>query len=159
MMEKTQTLFVVALAAVTTTPVSGWAENAQQLLARAKEVSEQRAPKDVTENARVTITARDGNEQAQEMKIYEKNYGPKTSKALTVILDPPQFRNTTVLSWTYPDKEADYWVYSPITGQVRASEVRFDKPAMLGILPPRKGEFLDDLFAVEAAQQIARDVS
>ena len=95
------------------------AESAREILDQAKAVNDQREPKDTSQKTRMKLTDSRGGERVRDLEVYGKNYGHRTRKGLTFFLTPPEVKGVGFLSWSYPDKDDDQWLYLPELKRVR----------------------------------------
>ncbi len=95
------------------------AETARDVLDRAKAVNDAREPKDTTQKMKMTLFDSRGGERVRDLEIYSKSYGQRARRALTFFLSPPEVKGVGLLSWSYPDKDDDQWLYLPELKRVR----------------------------------------
>ena len=95
------------------------AESARAILDQAKAVNDAREPKDMSQKTKMKLTDSRGGERVRDLEIYGKNYGHRTRKGLTFFLTPPEVKGVGFLSWSYPDKDDDQWLYLPELKRVR----------------------------------------
>jgi outer membrane lipoprotein-sorting protein len=98
---------------------SARAETAREMLDQAKAVNDAREPKDVSQKTKMTLVDTRGGERVRNLEIYGKNYGHRTRKGITFFLAPPEVKGVGFLSWSYPDKDDDQWLYLPELNRVR----------------------------------------
>jgi outer membrane lipoprotein-sorting protein len=95
------------------------AETARDLLDRAKKVNDAREPRDVSQRMVMRIFDSRGGERTRDLAVYRRNYGHRTRKTVTFFLSPPEVKGVGFLSWSYPDKDDDQWLYLPELNRVR----------------------------------------
>ncbi len=95
------------------------AETARQMLDAAKAVNDAREPKDVSQKMKMILVDSRGGERVRDLEIYGKSYGPRTAKALTFFLSPPEVKGVGLLAFSYPDKDDDQWLYLPELKRIR----------------------------------------
>jgi outer membrane lipoprotein-sorting protein len=113
-----RTLPIVFLAALAI-PAAVFADTAEQILDRIKQVNDTRQPKDVTQKGRMTIVDPGGSTRVRDLVMYQKNFGKRTSKSLIFFTGPADLKDVGVLAWIWPDKDDDQWIYFPATERVR----------------------------------------
>jgi outer membrane lipoprotein-sorting protein len=96
-----------------------YAESAREILDQAKAVNDAREPKDVSQKTKMKLTDSRGGERVRDLEVYGKNYGHRTRKGLTFFLTPPEVKGVGFLSWSYPDRDDDQWLYLPELKRVR----------------------------------------
>ena len=116
MMPKTLLVWTVCAALA---PALARAESAREMLDQAKAVNDAREPKDTSQRTKMTLVDSRGGERIRDLDVYRKNYGHRTRKALTFFLSPPEVRGVGFLSWSYPDRNDDQWLYLPELKRVR----------------------------------------
>jgi outer membrane lipoprotein-sorting protein len=107
------------LAAVLLAVAPARAETAREMLDRAKVVNDARDPKDKAQKTKMTLVDSRGGERVRDLEIYSKSYGHRTRRALTFFLSPLEVKGVGLLSWSYPDKDDDQWLYLPELKRVR----------------------------------------
>jgi outer membrane lipoprotein-sorting protein len=110
---------VVAFAFLAVGPPLAHAESAREMLDAAKAVNDAREPKDVSQKTKMTLVDSRGGERVRDLEIYGKTYGHRTRKGITFFLTPPEVKGVGFLSWSYPDKDDDQWLYLPELKRVR----------------------------------------
>lgn len=95
------------------------ADTARAMLDRAKSVNDAREPKDLSQTTVMTLLDSRGGERLRDLAIYRKTYGRRTRKTITFFLSPPEVKGVGFLSWSYPDKDDDQWLYLPELNRVR----------------------------------------
>jgi outer membrane lipoprotein-sorting protein len=100
-------------------PAISRAESAREILDQAKAVNDAREPKDLSQKTKMKLTDSRGGERVRDLEVYGKNYGHRTRKGLTFFLTPPEVKGVGFLSWSYPDKDDDQWLYLPELKRVR----------------------------------------
>jgi Outer membrane lipoprotein-sorting protein len=101
------------------TPALARADGARQMLDQAKAVNDAREPKDTSQRTKMTLVDSRGGERIRDLEVYGRNYGHRTRKAITFFLSPPEVKGVGFLSWSYPDKDDDQWLYLPELKRVR----------------------------------------
>ena len=104
-----------------------WAETAQEILDQVKATNDAHQPKDMVERARMTIFGDSGRQRIRDLVVEVKNYGGRNSKSITFFLTPAELKNVGVLSWVYPDKEDEQWIYFPETERIRRLNASLSK--------------------------------
>jgi outer membrane lipoprotein-sorting protein len=99
--------------------VSAAAETARQLLDEAKAKIDAKKPKDAERAIHMTLTDPRGAQRTRELTIYSIEKGGDQTKTMIFIQSPADVKGVAVLSWAYPDKESDQWLYLPALGRVR----------------------------------------
>src|ERR1043166_1509372 len=100
-------------------PAISRAESAREMLDQAKAVNDVREPKDVSQKTKMRLIDSRGGDRLRDLEVYGKNYGHHTRKGLTFFLTPPELKGVGFLSWSYPDKDDDQWLYLPELKRVR----------------------------------------
>jgi Outer membrane lipoprotein-sorting protein len=95
------------------------AETARDMLDRAKAVNDAREPKDRAQKTKMTLVDSRGGERVRDLDIYAKSYGPRARRTIAFFLSPPEVKGVGLLSWSYPDKDDDQWLYLPELKRVR----------------------------------------
>ena len=95
------------------------AESAREMLDAAKAVNDAREPKDVSQKTKMTLVDSRGGQRVRDLEVYGKSYGHRTRKGITFFLSPPEVKGVGFLSWSYPDKDDDQWLYLPELKRVR----------------------------------------
>ena len=113
------TLLRILVAGALLAPAIVRAETAREILDQAKAVNDAREPKDASQKTQMKLIDSRGGERVRDLEIYGKNYGHRTRKALTFFLSPPEVKGVGFLSWSYPDKDDDQWLYLPELKRVR----------------------------------------
>jgi hypothetical protein len=107
------------LAAVLLTATLASGETAREILDQAKVVNDAREPKDKSQKTKMTLVDSRGGERVRDLEIYSKSHGHGTRRALTFFLSPPEVKGVGLLSWSYPDRDDDQWLYLPELKRVR----------------------------------------
>jgi len=113
-----KTLFA-ALLGVALVPGSVRAESAREMLDRAKAVNDAREPRDFSEKTKMTLIDSRGGARVRDLAIYGRNEGHRTRKQIVFFLSPPEVKGVGFLSWSYPDRDDDQWLYLPELKRVR----------------------------------------
>lgn len=100
-------------------PALAPAESAREMLDQAKAVNDAREPKDTSQRTKMILIDSRGGERVRDLEVYGKNYGHRTRKGITFFLSPPEVKGVGFLSWSYPDKDDDQWLYLPELKRVR----------------------------------------
>jgi len=111
--------WLVWMLSVLLAPALARAESARQMLDQAKAVNDAREPKDTSQRTKMTLVDSRGGERIRDLEVYDKNYGHRTRKGITFFLSPPEVKGVGFLSWSYPDKDDDQWLYLPELKRVR----------------------------------------
>lgn len=113
----TRRMLLVLIALLGAWPAS--AQTARQMLDAAKAVNDAREPKDSSQRTKMTLVDSRGGERVRDLAMYAKSYGHRTRKSLSFFLSPPEVKGVGFLSWSYPDKDDDQWLYLPELKRVR----------------------------------------
>jgi outer membrane lipoprotein-sorting protein len=116
---RTVSLWLALAALSIALPLVARAETAREMLDKAKAVNDAREPKDGSQKMKMTLFDSRGGERLRDIEVYSKNYGPRTRKAITFFLSPPEVKGVGLLAWSYPDKDDDQWLYLPELKRVR----------------------------------------
>ena len=114
-----RTILAATALAMTLAASTARAESARDMLDQAKAVNDAREPKDTSQKTKMTLVDTRGGERVRDLEIYGKNYGHRTRKGITFFLTPPELKGVGFLSWSYPDKDDDQWLYLPELKRVR----------------------------------------
>ncbi|HSD09945.1 MAG TPA: outer membrane lipoprotein-sorting protein [Candidatus Binatia bacterium] len=100
-------------------PALGRAESAREMLDQAKAINDAREPKDTSQRTKMILIDSRGGERVRDLEVYGKNYGRRTRKTIIFFLSPPEVKGVGFLSWSYPEKDDDQWLYLPELKRVR----------------------------------------
>lgn len=75
---------------------------------------------DLTQQMTQTLIDRNGNRRVRHMVSFRKDYG-KDKKLITFFTEPPNIRDTALLTFDYddPSRDDDQWLYLPALKKVR----------------------------------------
>lgn len=107
-------------------------ETAREMLDHAREVNDAREPDDVTQKVTMTLVDSRGGKRVRDLAIYGKSYQNEESKGLTFFLSPPEVKGVGFLSWSYPERDDDQWLYLPELKRVRQITSRARRQSFQG---------------------------
>lgn len=108
------TLLLVAASAV-----AAHADGARAMLDQAKAVNDAREPKDFSQKTKMTLFDSRSGQRLRDLATYGRNEGRRSRKTITFFQSPPEVKGVGFLSWSYPDKDDDQWLYLPELKRVR----------------------------------------
>jgi uncharacterized protein len=108
----------LAFAASMATAPAG-AATAREILDRAKAVNDAREPKDVAQRIKMTLVDARGNERVREIESRVKTVGEDERKSIIFFLAPAEVKGVGFLSFSYPNRDDDQWLYLPALKRVR----------------------------------------
>jgi outer membrane lipoprotein-sorting protein len=100
-------------------PALARADSAREMLDQAKVVNDAREPKDTSERTKMILVDSRGGERVRDLQVYEKSAGRRARKTIIFFLSPPEVKGVGFLSWSYPEKDDDQWLYLPELKRVR----------------------------------------
>jgi outer membrane lipoprotein-sorting protein len=106
-------------AAMAVTAVPAEAVTARELLDKAKAVNDAREPKDASQKMKMTLVDARGNERVREIESRAKTLGEDERKSIIFFLAPAEVKGVGFLSFSYPDRDDDQWLYLPALKRVR----------------------------------------
>ena len=95
------------------------AVTARELLDKAKAVNDAREPKDAAQKMKMTLVDARGNERVREIESRAKTLGEDERKSIIFFLSPAEVKGVGFLSFSYPDRDDDQWLYLPALKRVR----------------------------------------
>lgn len=108
-----------AMLCVVTNSVAA-AESGRALLDQAKQVSSTtRKWTDRTQQLRLTIVDRRGNERVRDLSIYMKKYPDDANRSIVFFQSPADIKGTGFLQWANAHTSDEQWLYLPELKRVR----------------------------------------
>jgi hypothetical protein len=77
------------------------------------------------------LIAADGSAVTRTLTTQRKRCGAST-RLLVVVRTPPDVAGLTVLTWSYPDRAPDMWMYAPELGRVRQLNAAAQSDSFMG---------------------------
>ena len=98
----------------------GAAESGRELLDQAKQLSATtRKWTDRTQQLRLTIVDRRGNERVRDLSIYMKKYPDDANRSIVFFQSPADIKGTGFLQWANAHTTDEQWLYLPELKRVR----------------------------------------